>query len=189
MRWLAGILTAFFVILILIILFGGHKAPKKVITGPVIQPLPTYANTDATVQWTLDGVVNGDESHRQIRITVGQSQRELDIIQGYSGHILEIHNYYNTPDAYRVFLKSIQKAGFVSKVKKPKVSNDPEGYCPLGLRYIYTLNQGGDGLSTLWASSCSTSVGNLGGSSSLLNSLFKAQIPDYSTVTQHVEVN
>lgn len=188
MRWLVGILGLFFIILLIFILFG-HRSPKQTLTGPIIHPLPDYANTDATVVLTIDGVVNGDETHRQIRITVGQAERDLDIIQGYSGHVLENHVYYNTVDAYSVFLKSIQKGGFLSKNRKAKVSNDPQGYCPLGFRYIYNLNQAGDSLSSLWASSCGTSTGNLGGSSSLLNSLFKAQIPDYSKVTQNVDLN
>lgn len=188
MRWLVGIVAVFFIILLGFILFGGHKSSKPIVTGPIIHPLPEYANTDATVQMTIDGVVNGDETHRQIRISVGQAERDLDIIQGYSGHILETHNYYNTADAYSIFLKSIARGGFLSKNKKSKVSNDPAGYCPLGFRYIYNLNQGGDTLSSLWASSCSTSVGNLGGSNSLLRSLFQAQIPDYHTVTQHVDL-
>src|SRR5438128_1806304 len=78
-------------IIILVLLFGGHGQKKKPSNPTTTQPamtLPDYANTTATVSMTTDGIINGDDLHRAIRIIVSNTTRELDIYQGYSGHVL-----------------------------------------------------------------------------------------------------
>jgi hypothetical protein len=170
-------------IIILVMLFG-HGGKKPVTLNP-IQPLPDYAATDATVSMTTDGIVNGDEIHRQIRITVSQTQRTLDVLQGYNGQVILTKNFVNNQEAYFVFLKSLNNSGFLAKSKK-KVSSDERGVCPLGYRYIFDLNGDDGDLSRLWTTSCA--VGNWGGSLETVQTLFRDQIPDYSTLTGQVNL-
>src|SRR5579864_1832238 len=85
-----------FIVFLVVILTHGHKAPAP---PAHVMTLPEYANTTASVIMTTDGIVNGDDIHRQIRITVAQDRRVLDIIQGYSGQVMSSQTFYNTPDA------------------------------------------------------------------------------------------
>jgi hypothetical protein len=180
------------IILVMVLIFGGGGTKKQTtkISVPTIMALPDYASTNATTSMTIDGRVNGDELHRAIRITIGQNQRQLDIIQGYSGHVISSQSFYNTQDAYNVFLRAINNSGFLLHAKKTKIAvpADERGLCPLGNRYIFELDQNGSTLSRLWASDCGVAVGTLGGSSSLLQSLFEAQVPKYQTLVGNVQL-
>jgi hypothetical protein len=171
------------IFIILLVLIFGHGKPAP--TGPTIQPLPDYASTDATVSFTTDGLVNGDELHRQIRITISNSQRTLDVLQGYNGQVIMSKNFENNQEAYFVFLKSINYSGFLAKNKK-KVSSDERGVCPLGFRYIFDLNGDEGDLSRLWTTSCA--IGNWGGNLPTVQALFKYQIPNYSNLTADVNL-
>jgi hypothetical protein len=185
--FLAFIFFLFFVGWLLISSLGGHnKQPAT--PAAVVKSLPDYAATTAVTSMTIDGQVNGDDIHRAIRVTIGQNQRELDIIQGYSGHVLSSQTFYNTQDAYTVFLKSINNSGFLLPLKNSNAPADERGQCPLGSRYIFELDQNGSALSRLWASDCGSKIGTLGGSSTLLQNLFEAQIPEYQTLTEDVSL-
>ena len=185
--FLAFILFLFFVGWLLISSLGGHNKQPATHTA-VVKTLPDYAGTTAVTSMTIDGQVNGDDIHRAIRVTIGQNQRELDIIQGYSGHVLNSQTFYNTQDAYTVFLKSINNSGFLLPLKNSNALADERGQCATGDRYIFALDQYGNNLSRLWASDCGSKVGTLGGSSTLLQNLFEAQIPEYQTLVENVQL-
>ena len=180
-------IIALIMIIGLIFIFGGGGKKTPTPTGPIVQPLPSYATSDAQVSLTIDGPVNGDDIHRQIRIRVDRYGRHLEIIQGYSDTVIDRHDFANTQDAYRVFLKSLNHSGFMAARKGVK-NTDPEGQCPLGERFIFELNDGGDRLSQLWSTSC----GNVGtlvtNNTSALRSLFQAQITNYSQLTSNVDL-
>jgi hypothetical protein len=136
---------------------------------------------------TIDGVINGNDVHRQIRIRVDRYGRHLEIIQGYSDTIIDRHDFANTEDAYRVFLKSLNYTGFLA-AKKDVKNTDYEGQCPLGDRFIFELRNGGDQLSQLWSTTCG-SIGTLvAANTSALQNLFENQITDYSKLTQNVNL-
>lgn len=182
-------LVAFILLMIAVVAIlsnGGSNKPKTP-TGITLKALPDYANTDATVSMEIDGRVNGDETHRAIRLTVGRDQRDLQVIQGYSGNVIQSNTFYNTQAAYDVFLRSIRGGGFTLRLKGTTYT-DERGVCPLGDRYIFTLSQNNDDLSRLWGTTCGTKVGTLGGSRSFLQQLFQAQIPDYDKLTAQVQL-
>lgn len=191
-------ITAFFgvVILLLVVgfllIFGGggdNKTKKPVSTSTSqLQALPSYDSTDAQVSLTIDGPVNGNDAHRAIKITVSRNQRQLDIIQGYSGHILSKRTFHNTQDAYAVFLRAINNSGFLLKLANSKYPADERGQCAAGLRYIFELDQASTKLSRLWASDCGNSVGTLGGNAFFMIDLFEAQITNFQDLTQEVNL-
>lgn len=190
-------LPIFFGVVILILVIGfllifggrGDKSSKpKPGSSSQIQPLPTYASTNARVSLTIDGVVNGDDAHRAIKITVSRDQRQLDIIQGYSGHVISKKSLYNTQAAYAVFLRAINDGGFLSKLAKSNYPADERGQCAAGIRYIFELSQNGKALSRLWASDCGNSVGTLGGNAFFMLDLFEAQITNFQDLTQEVNL-
>ncbi|HEX5394789.1 MAG TPA: hypothetical protein VFW52_00275 [Candidatus Saccharimonadales bacterium] len=189
---LLALFLAFIAIVIFIVVLiarGGNPPQQQSPTGVTVQPLPEYASTDAEVSATTQGIVNGDELHRSIRITVSGNSRELEIIEGYSGTVVSRRNFDNTEEAYAVFLRAINGAGFLSKLPKSKYPADERGQCPLGQRYIFALNQDFEDLSRTWASSCGRAVGTSGGNTSTLLTLFRNQIPNYSQLTSDVNLS
>ena len=183
------ILVGFIIFLaILLNLFTGGKKPAP--TNAVqVKPLPEYAATDATVSFTTDGIVNGDELHRAIRITISSNQRTMDVLQGYNPSVIQSKSFINNQEAYDVFLRAIAGAGFLVKTKDSKAVSDERGLCPLGFRYILDLNQDGDDLSRLWASSCGSKVGNSAGAIPTISQLFEDQIPNYDNLVGQVNLS
>jgi hypothetical protein len=184
-------IVGFIILMIIIVAIlasgGGKKAPT--VTGVTLKSLPNYSNTGATVSLTTQGRIRGDETYRSIRITVGEQERTVQIIQGYNGQVINSQFYPNNPAAYGVFLRSIGNSGFLARSKtKPASPNDERGQCPLGVRYVFELNQGTDELSRLWSSTCGLKVGTFGGNSSTIQTLFQRQIPDYSKFTSDVNL-
>jgi hypothetical protein len=174
-------------IVIMLKLFTGH-APAPVNTA-VLKPLPAYAASDATVSFTTDGLVNGDELHRSIRITISSTQRTVDVLQGYNPQVIQSKTFENNQEAYDVFLRAIGGSGFLIKTKNAKAVTDERGLCPLGFRYILDLNQDDSDLSRLWGSSCGTAVGNAAGAIPTIRQLFQDQIPDYETFVGRVNLS
>lgn len=173
-------------ILLFAIIFGGGKKPAPV--NP-LKPLPDYAATDASVSFTTDGIINGDDLHRQIRITIDANSRTLDIVQGYSGRVISTKSFYNTQDAYTIFLKAINNEAFLAKNEKSKSPSSSDGQCPLGFRYIFSLDQDGGNLFNSWTSSCGPSVGNSKTALDAITALFQDQIPNYDTLTGNVDLS
>ena len=174
------------IFLVILLFVGGGK--KKAPTTPV-KPLTSYSNTDATVSMTIDGPINGDDAHRAIKITIGEDSRELDVIQGYSGTVIQSNPSYNSKDAYNVFLHAINSYGFTLKGKNQPANLDSTGQCALGNRYTFTLEQEGNVISSLWTTSCGSKTGNFAGNSQILQELFQAQITNYNTLTENVSLN
>jgi hypothetical protein len=190
-----SIVYSFLALFVLIGLFiwlwpsGKPHKPHTAPSAPALQPLPEYADTGSEVSLAQDGIVNGDEMHRTIWITVSSVIRRIDIVQGYGGTVIDTHSFNNTGDAYTVFLKAINYYGFLSKQPKPTVPADPDGQCPLGFRYIYKLTQDAGDLFTAWTSTCGTAAGNSTGNSSNLLTLFRDQIPDYFQLVKDVNLS
>lgn len=189
-RYLIGFVVVILMLLFgIILLFSGGGEKPASTTAPVVKPLPEYSITSAETSMTIRGEINGDDVHRSIRITVGQYDRRLDVIAGYQGQVIQTNTFSNNQSAYSEFLYAIKDAGFMLKRKGvTDAQAQPNGKCPLGNLYTYELNAGGESLSDLWSSSCGSKTGTLGGSSSLLQTLFQNQITNYSQLTSGVQL-
>ncbi len=187
-----GRLLAFFIgiivfIIVLVAIFGhGNKKPAS---GAQLQPLPAYAGTNAAVSFTEDGIVNADSLHRSIRITVSNSQVTLDVLKGYNSQVIQSQSFENNQEAYTVFLKSINNAGFLAKTKNANIPTNEAGQCALGFRFILDLNQDGSDLSRTWGSSCGTKVGTSTGAVTTIQTLFEDQVPGYETLVENVDLS
>lgn len=186
MRPLIWITSLLLLIIIGSILIFGGGGKKSTPSQSALKPLVDYAQTGSSVSMTIDGIINGDDTHRQIRITVDRSQRVLDIIQGYSGNVIDQHTFANTGDAYNVFLHAINNGGFL--LARKGITANYIGQCPGGERFIFTLNQSGTNLATRWTSDCGSNVGNLAGDLSTLEALFQNQITGYSDLTAELQL-
>lgn len=187
-RLIAIILGFIAFIVILVMIFGGDDKKPATPVNP-LKPIADYAETDATVSFTVDGTVNGDEMHRAIRITISTNQRQLDVLQGYNPQVITSKTFINNQEAYTVFLKSIGNSGFLLKNTKSKAPADERGQCPLGFRYILDLSQDGEDLSRTWSSTCGTAVGNSGAAIATIQQLFQRQIPNYNTLVNQVNLS
>jgi hypothetical protein len=183
MRYFLGFLISIGLIIVLIfLLFHGGGSKAKVPT--TAKTLESYASTDAEVRLTIDGPVNSQQEHQQIRVTVDRSQATFEQISGYEGQVVQQQQFASNDNAFQVFLHSLGHAGF-TQGNTDKSLSDERGYCPLGDRYIFELIQNGQSIERFWATSCGKPKTYLG-SLDLTLSLFKAQIPKYSDLTDNV---
>ena len=188
LRYIVSFLAVLLLIILGVVLFSGgtkKEVPKPTSTTKVLA-LPDYATTSANASITIDGRINGEDTHRAIRITVSNNERSIDILQGYSGNVIDSHRYTNSVDAFNVFLRALDNQRFLLARKGVK-NTDDRGQCPLGNRFIFKLTQEGKDLSRLWSSTCN-GVGTFAGKSANTQELFKKQIPDYDKITAQVRL-
>lgn len=159
--------------------------PKAV---PVNSVLTDYITSASEVRYIQDGKIVGDDQHRAIRISISDDKRELEILQGYDGQVIDRHLFSNDRAAYDVFMYALANAQFIAERKNVKVT-DEKGVCPTGRRYIYELRNNDETVKRLWNVSCNTASGTFAGQSSLVRQLFQQQIPDYHKLTGKVSLN
>lgn len=189
LRYVLGFLIILLIIVVLVnLIFGGKKS--KTDTTKTVVTQATYADsaeTNSSVSMLIAGVINGADMHRQIRVTVNNNTRTLDILDGYSGKILSTQSYPNTQEAYREFLSAIYTSGY-TKENPANVNPDVSGRCPLGTRYIYSSAGIPNVPDELWTTSCPTVIGTFGGVASAVTQLFQLQIPNYTQQTSNVNL-
>lgn len=172
-----GIVVLVIVLLAKAIFGGGSPA------APATLDIGKLANTGATATLLVDDPTKVDQDHRQVRITVSDTQNEIDIIQGYQGHVIQSHTYDSNPVAFGVFLQSLKLLDFSKGSASP---TDYRGYCPTGDRYVYSFNDGNKDLFSYWSTSCNQ--GTFGGNRPAVRALFYAQVPasDFEQLTANI---
>lgn len=189
LRYFIGFfVTIGLIILLIIMIFGGGGDGNKAKVAKTSKPLVSYASTDSEVQMTIDGPVEADQTHKQVRITVDKSHARLEQINGYDGSVTSSKDYVNNQSAYANFLAALGHAGFTAGDTSDTAVKDERGYCPQDNRYIFELKQGGQEIQRFWASSCDkprTYLGML----RLTTELFEKQIPNYDDqVSNHTSL-
>ncbi len=182
MRNLIFILVAAIVLIFAILLFGPKSGPATKTSAP--KTLSELSSGGASVRLTTEGLLNGDDQHREIRVTVNKNIRTLDIIQGYNGHVIYSKNFGNNQTAYDTFLRGLDLAGFT----RSRATNlkDERGVCPEALTFIYQLTGTNGHDIRLWSSDCGG--GTLAGKPQLIQNLFRAQITNYDSLTSGVNL-
>lgn len=184
MRYFLGFLvTMGLIILLIILLFSGGGKPKVPTTS---KTLDSYAATNAEVRMTIDGPINSEQQHQQLRITVGQSNVTFEQLQGYDGTVVNMQHYANSENAYAVFLLALNHMGFTQGSTDPKLQ-DERGYCATGDRYIFELKQNNKDLERFWATNCGKPNTYLGSLNPTIE-LFKAQVPNYNDLTENINL-
>ncbi|HEX7632920.1 MAG TPA: hypothetical protein VF401_01190 [Candidatus Saccharimonadales bacterium] len=185
MRYFIGFLVSLgLIILVLIMILRGGGDNAK--TPQTAKTLVSYATTDADVSLLMDGPVNSDKIHQQVRITVDADQVTYQHLTGFDGTVADQQVYPNTQAAYAPFLRALALAGFTEGDKDPAHA-DYRGYCPLGQRYVFELNEGSNNLQRFWSTNCTKGVPHTYlGDSPLTLTLFQKQVPDYDTLTANI---
>jgi hypothetical protein len=178
--FLAFLITLGLIFSLFLLLFHGSSKPKT----PAGKTLDSYSTTDATVRMTIGGPINADQNHNAIRITVGSNDVTYEQLRGYQGNAVNVQSFANNSDAYANFLLALSHAGF-TQGSTPASYKDERGYCPLGARYVFELNQDGQEIERYWATNCGKPKTYLG-ALNLTITLFQAQVPGYSNLTQNI---
>ena len=184
MRYIWGLFVTIGLLILLIIILvrgGGNKT----VVPSTAKSLISYADTNAEVRMTIDGQINADSIHRQIRITVNRDNVNYEVLQGYNGRVITSQHFSNTGSSYNSFLHALSHAGY-TRGKTDKAFADEKGYCPLGKRYIFELSQDNDQIERFWTSTCGKPKTYLG-NSNLTVDLFEAQVPGFAELSQKVE--
>ncbi len=168
------------ILLILFLIRGGNNPGAPHTT----KSLASYATTDAEVSFLNEGPIVAASEHRQILITVSRDTVTYQEIAGYNGHVIVTRNFSNSQNAYSQFLSALGHAGF-TKIDNAEALQNEKGLCPTGHRYIFELNQGTKQLERGWSTNCGGARSYLG-NTDLTITLFQAQVPDYSTLSQSV---
>lgn len=181
MRYFIGFLVAIgLIILIIVLLFGGSGDSSKTKVPATSKTLDSYANTDAEASMLIDGPVNSDQNHRSVKITVGQNSVVYQEFGGYDGQVIQQKMYHNTRTSYATFLRALDLVGFTRGSTDTKLS-DERGRCPLGERSVFEFKQGSHSFERLWVTTCGGAKTYLGNTSATMT-LFKQQVPDYTTL-------
>lgn len=183
MRYIVGFfITLGLIALLIILLISGGKKSGHVTT----KSLTDYASTDAQVVMTIDGPVNADSLHDQIRITVDNNDVTYQQIRGYQGDVVKTKVFTNNEPAYDVFLHALLHAGFMVGDNNPALSNE-SGWCALGDRYVFNIVQNGKVLQHYWNTSCDKTK-TYYGNTPLTIQLFQAQVPGYTDLVQNLDI-
>lgn len=175
-----GLVGVSLVVLVLVLfakgMGGGSSTPNNLID------LGGYATTPATASVLVDGPTNADQDHRQVRITVSQTQTQIEVMQGYQGSVVDTRSFANNAESYKTFLQSLKQVNF-ARGTDAKLSENYKGYCPTGERYVFTFNDGDTDKFQYWSTSCGQ--GTYRGNRRATLNLFRKQIPtkDYQQVT------
>lgn len=180
-------------ILLMVLLFGGGSDNKQETTQESSKPKPEtavvlsdYAERDSSMVFTNQGRIISNELYREIRITVRPDGKKIEAIQGYDGNVFKSQDFDNNTTAYQTFVRALDRAGFATTRKAG--NPDERGFCPQGQRYIYQVFEGETQKQRTWAGSCGTNGRTSAARSSLVISLFQAQIPEYSRFVQGVQL-
>ena len=141
-----------------------------------------YENSNSKMVLTTQGRLVGEDQRRSIRITVTESSRTVEQLNGYENTVANSESFTNTPDAYRYFLAALDKAEF-TKARRTNTP-DPVGTCALGNVYIYEIQDGSSEVMNHWSSTCGP--GSFGGNGSLTRTLFQNQITGYTTFASKI---
>lgn len=194
MRILRFVLIICAAILLLFLLVNLIFRPAKktaTTTTPTTSLSDTFASaggTDAVVSFQTNGVINGNDIHREIKITISKNARTLTVYQGYQGSVLSTQSFANNDNAFQSFLNAIYGAGFTTK-KTNSTQTNLAVACPLGNRYVYASQNISGAPDSLWASTCGGKTGTYGGNIGTVNTLFRSQIPNYNNLVSQVNLN
>ena len=181
-------LVVFFVVQIARFVRGNNEVPgSTTTTDSTPSVLADYADSESAVVMTRVGVINALEDHREIRITITQEQRTIEVLQGYDGQVMTSKTYRNTPNAYSSLLRALDFKGYTD-AQNTKYG-DGQSVCSTGRQLIVELIDSGVQQQRLWTTSCSEDLGNFAGDPAMVRRLFEKQIPDYKAVTTGVSLN
>jgi hypothetical protein len=184
MKYFFGFLAAVALIVIVFILivrgFSGGGRPA------VQTELVDYAKTQTVMRMIVSGPVNIDQEHRSVSVVIGRTSNQIELVGGYQGNVLQTQTYTSNENAYATFLRALDLQGYTRGNDDPE-REDSRGYCPTGKVYTFQIITGSDTVQNFWTTSCGG--GTFRGDTSIVRTLFREQIPDYSAIIRGAGLN
>jgi hypothetical protein len=191
MRFFFGFLAFLAAVVVVILLIFGivknFNAGNKPVVNVSSYTLNDDKALDGVARYTVSGPVVADENYRQIVMTISKSARTVEVQKGYGKVVEKTSTLPNTPAAFKAFLGALDAAQFTSK-KDISGNLDPRSICVSGNKYFYEFALNGEKKVDTWTSSCSFKNGSFGGNSEGTAQIFRAQIPNYSDITNGVNL-
>ena len=150
-------------------------------------PLADYNRPGIRIGLEVQGPVVAKEKRVAYRLSVSRTDRVMQVIRGYDGFIEKEERLDNNEEAFGVFLKALDRAGF-DRVDESYTNDDEEGVCASGRRYILTIEDEGIELFRTWKTSCGNDIGTSDAPSSV-RTLFKKQFPNFSKFVSGLGLN
>ena len=180
-------ITVGLIIALIIIIFGGGGGGQQTQTSSGEEKtLNSLYDTDTQVRTTIQGPINAEPIHEQIRITVNRDNSNFEFIRGYENNVVDSQSFVSNETAFNNFLHALTNAGFGQGDDNEELG-DELGACPFGQRYIFEIIENGKVTSRYWSTDCGNKTGNYLGNTFVTLDLFKAQIPDYDDLTNQAE--
>lgn len=177
MKYFFGFLASIVLIILVVVLivrgFTGGGSKKEELPDPLVN----ISNTTKVVEYTADSIVNADQTHKAMRITVGRDQIKIDMISGYNDTVTQSRTYNNNEAAYGQFLRALDLSGYTLGEKDPDLK-DERGHCATGYRYVFAIRDGANEEQRFWSTSCGKEGTFKGKTRDVIN-LFRLQVPDY----------
>lgn len=139
-------------------------------------------DTGRSVRMTIRGRIIADEYFRSIRVTVSPNERIMTTYSGYLDSVVGSKTYPNSVKAYEQFVYALEKANFTKSTKLSDDKNDLRGICAAGNVYEFEIMNKNNVIKRTWTSTCKGIAGSFKGGTGLTESLFIAQIPDYTAL-------
>jgi len=177
---IAILLIAFFAIIGTVVLVGRDNGNGGGATARITK-LAEYADKDsASLTWTQQGRLVGEDQRSAIRVTVTRSTRTVELLAGYAERVERKAEFPNSPEAFATFTRSLDSLNF-GKERTVKQA-DERSVCPQGNRFVYRLADNSKEIMRTWSDNCLNGDGPFGGGNTapLIAQLFKAQITDYN---------
>lgn len=181
MRYILAILLIAFLAIVGTVVLIGHGNSGSSKTAARITKLVDYDTNDAaSVSWTQQGRLVGEDQRRAIRVTVTRSKRTVEVLDDYEERVERSTEFTNSPAAFEAFTRALDAASFGRE--RTVRQADERGVCPVGNRFIYRLTDKSQEVMRTWSDTCTSSDGPFGGgnTANLIAQLFKAQITEYN---------
>jgi hypothetical protein len=184
----AKYLVGFLVIMAIVI--GGGFILVRNFSGQAQTSTPrtelvSIASTDAVTKMTIYGPITDDQSHYEVKVTIGRTANSIDVIKGYQGQVIQSKTFNNNEPGYAAFLRAIDLLGYTQQ-KGSESDQDNRGVCPTGSVYTFEVVGSETLQQKTWTSTCGG--GTFGGKVDPINQLFRKQIPDYSGITKEARL-
>ena len=188
MRYGITVLIATFLLIIGVVIVVSRigEPDSQTNTTSAIKTAEYADNNAASVSWTMQGEIVGNDEYNSVRITVTNSKRTAEILNGYEYRLVKSEEFTNNKAAFDTFTRAIDNLGFGTE--RDVAVKDERGVCPQGNRFVYILTDGTKQIMRTWSDTCSTKTGTSAiKNTSAVRKLFQAQITNYSEFVSCVE--
>ncbi len=188
------VISLLLVILLVLALWSVFSVAKRIFkpssnsSSQVIakSSMDRYNKAGTEVILEVQGPIKGDESFYLYRIKINRNNRVVQLVRGYDGFVEKEQTFPNNEAAYGVFLKALDTTNF--ELKNQSKNEDERGSCPLGRRFIYSIQDGSEQVFHSWAASCNPGLGT-SEANPLTRTLFQNQIPKFNEFVAGQDLN